>query len=125
MEFPLRRWSCPVRIGILAVLSSGGLVAAAEPAASSDAKTLIVSSIAARQAARFHLEPDYPAAARQFRLSGDVLAEVTIGLDGKVESVAVSKGNPILNSAVVAAVKKNGPSIHLASMAGPPRPKAR
>ncbi len=105
MKFSIRFWIGALRAGLLSVLTVGAM-AAAEPTVSTEGKTIVISSSAAREAARIHLEPEYPAAARQFRLSGDVQAEVTIGLDGKVESVAVSKGNAILNSAVASAVKK-------------------
>ena len=67
---------------------------------------LVVTSHAIREAAIFHQEPEYPAAARQFRLGGEVTIELTVGLDGKVENVEVTKGRPILNEAVVRAVRK-------------------
>ena len=105
MKFSIRFWIGALKVGLLSALTVGA-IAAAEPSVSADGKAIVISSTAAREAARFRLEPEYPAAARQFRLSGDVQAEVTIGLDGKVESVAVSKGNAILNSAVSSAVKK-------------------
>ena len=80
--------------------------AAKEDASTQDAKIVVVSSSALRQAATFHQEPEYPAAARQFRLSGEVVVELTVGEDGKVENVEVTKGRPILNDAVVRAVRK-------------------
>jgi TonB family protein len=67
---------------------------------------IVVTSHAIREAAIFHQEPEYPAAARQFRLGGEVTIELTVGLDGKVENVEVTKGRPILNEAVVRAVRK-------------------
>lgn len=105
MKFSTQFGIGPLGAGLLAALSVGAM-GAAEPSVGADSKAIVISSSAAREAARIHLEPEYPAAARQFRLSGDVQAEVTIGLDGKVEHVAVSKGNAILNSAVASAVKK-------------------
>lgn len=59
-----------------------------------------------RQAALFDQDPEYPAAARQFRLSGEVVVELTVGVDGKVENVEVTKGKPILNDAVLRAVRR-------------------
>jgi len=59
-----------------------------------------------RQAALFKQEPEYPAAARQFRLSGEVVVEFTVGLDGKIENITVTKGQPLLNDAVLRAVRK-------------------
>jgi TonB family protein len=69
-------------------------------------RTIVVTSHAIRQAAIVHQEPEYPAAARQFRLSGEVIVELVVGPDGKVENVAVTKGSPILNDAVLRAVRK-------------------
>ena len=68
----------------------------------------MISGHAAREAARVKLEPEYPAAARQFRLEAarSATADVIIGLDRKVEKVTLGKGNPILNSAVASALKK-------------------
>jgi TonB family protein len=76
-----------------------------DPTANVDDR-IFLPSPALRQAALFHQEPEYPAAARQFRLSGEVVIELTVGVDGKVENVAITKGYPILNDAVVRAVKK-------------------
>src|SRR5436853_7389271 len=41
-------------------------------------------------------KPEYSAMARQLRLSGSVGVEVVIAEDGKVETVTVVNGNPIL-----------------------------
>lgn len=88
------------------------LVVLAHGAANPDPTTpksddrIFLPSPAIRQAALFKQEPEYPAAARQFRLSGEVIVELTVGVDGKVENVAITKGFPILNDAVVRAVKK-------------------
>jgi TonB family protein len=68
--------------------------------------TILISSDTALEAARFHQEPEYPPTAREFRLSGEVVVEFTIGLDGKVENLAITKGSPIFNAAVLSAVKK-------------------
>jgi TonB family protein len=76
-----------------------------DPTASADDR-IFLPSPALRQAALFHQEPEYPAAARQFRMSGEVVIELTVGVDGKVENVAITKGYPILNDAVLRAVKK-------------------
>ena len=69
-------------------------------------KPVVISDRSFREAAHSRVEPEYPATARQFRVGGEVVAVVTVGLDGKVESVAISKGNALLNTAVVAALKK-------------------
>jgi TonB family protein len=71
-----------------------------------DNGVLVVSAHAIREAAVFHQEPEYPATARQFRMSGEVVAEFVVGLDGKVENVSITKGSPILSDAVVRALRK-------------------
>jgi TonB family protein len=102
---------CSFRRGSGIIFTAVSLVALAHGAANPDPtpKTddrIFLPSPALRQAAVFHQEPEYPAAARQFRLSGEVIIELTVGVDGKVENVAITKGYPILNDAVVRAVKK-------------------
>jgi TonB family protein len=67
---------------------------------------IFLTSRAIRDAALFKQEPEYPAAARQFRLSGEVVVECTVGVDGKVENVLIVHGQPLLNDAVTRAVKK-------------------
>ena len=91
---------------LIALFAMAPARAAKEDASSSDGKTVVVSASALRQAATFHQEPEYPAAARQFRLSGEVVIELTVSEDGKVENVEVTKGRPILNEAVLRAVRK-------------------
>src|SRR5271163_4103798 len=75
---------------------------AASPDAGHDAdsQVLVITSHAIREAATFRQEPEYPPAARQFRLSGEVVAEFTVGLDGKVENVTTNKGCPLLTESV-------------------------
>jgi TonB family protein len=95
-----------IQWGLLAALAGFSMVKAQSPANDEKMKLPVVSAIAIREAARFHVEPEYPAIARQFRLNGEVVADLTVGLDGKVETVQVTKGNPLLNTAVVSALKK-------------------
>jgi TonB family protein len=80
------------------------------PAQSADStgtdKVMVVPSAVLRHAATFRQEPEYPAAARQFRLSGEVVVDLIVDEDGKVENVEVTKGRPILNEAVLRAVRK-------------------
>jgi TonB family protein len=71
-----------------------------------DNQVLVISPAAIREAAVTKQEPEYPAAARQFRLSGEVVAEFTVGMDGKVESVAVTKGSPIFSDSVIKALRR-------------------
>jgi protein TonB len=71
-----------------------------------DNQVLVVSSTAIREAAVTKQEPEYPAAARQFRLSGEVVAEFTVGMDGKIESVSVTRGSPIFSDSVIKALRR-------------------
>jgi TonB family protein len=71
-----------------------------------DDKLIFVSSHTVRETARVKPEPEYPAIARQFRLSGDVVADFVVGSDGRVEKVEITKGHPMLNPAVISAVKR-------------------
>lgn len=52
------------------------------------------------------VSPEYPAIARAARQEGIVILESVIDVDGRVESVRVLKGYPLLNEAAVAAVKQ-------------------
>lgn len=65
-----------------------------------------LSDTQAKQAAVVKVTPEYPAMARQMRLSGRVELEATIDTEGNVEKVQVISGNPLLSSAAVAALKK-------------------
>ncbi|MEQ1885956.1 MAG: energy transducer TonB [Bryobacteraceae bacterium] len=71
-----------------------------------EGKLVVVSDRAFRDSATFRIEPEYPATARQFRMRGEVLAEVVVGPDGKVESVSVKKGNPLLATSVNTALRR-------------------
>ncbi len=71
-----------------------------------DSGVVVISAHAIREAAVVHQEPEYPATARQFRMSGEVVAEFVVGVDGKVENVSITKGSPILSDAVVRALRK-------------------
>jgi len=50
--------------------------------------------------------PEYPALAKQLKLSGEVQVEANIDEDGSVGDVTTISGNPVLAKAVVDAVKK-------------------
>jgi protein TonB len=60
----------------------------------------------ARQAVASKVDPEYPALARQLRLTGEVQVEVTIAATGAVEKVTVTRGNTLLTNAVITAVKR-------------------
>jgi TonB family protein len=88
----------------VAALAHGA--ASPDPTREPDSQAIFIDSHAIRQAAVFKQEPEYPAAARQFRLSGDVVADFTVGLDGKVETVTTNKSCPLLTESVTRALKK-------------------
>lgn len=52
------------------------------------------------------VSPVYPPAARQARVQGVVILEVTVGADGKVKSTKTLKSVPQLDAAASEAVKK-------------------
>lgn len=52
------------------------------------------------------VSPVYPPAARQARVQGVVILEVTVGVDGKVKTTKVLKSVPQLDAAAGDAVKK-------------------
>src|SRR5262245_9414241 len=65
-----------------------------------------VSEADARKAAIKKVEPEYPAMARQVRLSGRVQVDVIIDASGNVEKVNVLQGNVLLSNSAASAVKK-------------------
>jgi len=67
---------------------------------------LRVSESEARRAIVKKVEPEYPAMARQIRLSGQVQVDVVIGESGAVEKVSVLKGNVLLSNSAVSALRK-------------------
>ncbi len=100
-----RQYAGIVSAALFVVVLAHG-AAPPDPTHDTDSQVIVISSHAIRQAALFKQEPEYPAAARQFRLSGQVVADFTVGLDGKVENVSVTKGNPLFSDAVTRAVRK-------------------
>lgn len=99
MSVVLQRYSGIVLAALFAIAPAHG-------AKAESSQIVFVPSTELRKAATFHQEPEYPAAARQFRLSGEVVVDLVVGEDGKVEDVEVTKGRPILNEAVVRALRK-------------------
>ena len=60
----------------------------------------------AKKAVVTKVTPDYPVMARQMKLAGRVQVDAYVDVDGKVEKVQIISGNPLLSSAVVAAMKQ-------------------
>ncbi len=71
-----------------------------------DDTTVRISESDARRAAVKRVEPEYPAMARQVRLSGQVQVDVLIDVNGAVEKCTVLKGNVLLSNSAVSALKK-------------------
>lgn len=82
---------------ILIMLLSFGSLASAE---------IRVGTDDALKAATKKTAPDYPPIARQLKIGGKVLVDVTIDTDGNVEAVKIVSGNAMLTQSVVSAVKK-------------------
>jgi len=53
-----------------------------------------------------HVAPIYPAAAQQARVTGTVIVEATVGVDGKVADAKVLRGIPLLDQAALDAVRQ-------------------
>lgn len=83
-----------------------GVMLAALAVAQQDEKATFVSESAARQHIKVKVDPEYPATARQFRIAGDVIARITIGTDGKVETVDETNGNMLLQASVKTVLRK-------------------
>ena len=52
------------------------------------------------------VEPQYPYQAKQQRIAGDVVVAALIGKDGRVREVKSVRGNAMLSSAAIAAVRQ-------------------
>jgi protein TonB len=86
-------------VTVLCVMACAGLLPAQDA-------LLRVSESEARKAIVKKVEPEYPAMARQIRLSGQVQVDVVIAETGAVEKVSVIKGNVLLSNSAVSALKK-------------------
>jgi len=84
---------------LCALAGSVGILRAEEP-------TVRVAEGEMKKAAVAKVNPDFPAMARQLRLSGRAEVDVYVSADGDVEKVQPLSGNPIFTGACVAAVKK-------------------
>jgi protein TonB len=92
------------RVGSAAVLAALGLLACTARLRAED--VLRITESVARKAVVKKVEPEYPAMARQVRLSGQVQVDVLIDASGNVENVRVLKGNALLSNSAVSALKK-------------------
>jgi periplasmic protein TonB len=74
--------------------------------AQNDGRPMRVAEAVARQSVKYRVDPEYPATARQFKIAGDVITQITIGTDGKVESIDDASGNQLLKASATAALRK-------------------
>ena len=69
-------------------------------------KILRVSEVDLRNAATYKVEPEYPAVARQLRVTGGVELEVVVDPAGAVDKVRVVSGNTLLVGSSMQAIKR-------------------
>jgi len=86
------RYLEPARIARL--ILTAVLMYLPSPLAAQDAKRVPTNE--AMHAVIAKTSPEYPAIAKQMRLTGDVNLDVTVSEDGSVTDVAVLQGNPVL-----------------------------
>ncbi|HWB86890.1 MAG TPA: energy transducer TonB [Bryobacteraceae bacterium] len=86
-----------IAITVLFLLTSLGF---AQEAPKKIAKGAVLTAAISR------VQPDYPIAARQLKIEGDVELEAVIGENGSVEKVTIVSGNPVLTRAAVEALKR-------------------
>lgn len=67
---------------------------------------LKVAEATAQRAAVERVVPEYPTLARQLKLAGTVEVEALVDLEGKVVKAQIVRGNPVLGTAAVAAMKR-------------------
>ena len=76
------------------------------PLPSPEDRTVTVTEADLRTAALLKIEPDYPAVARQIRLTGNVELEILVDESGGVEKVNVIRGNTLLTGPSLQAIRK-------------------
>ncbi len=88
------------------VVTQNGRVIFRSPAISSSPS--VTGSVAGQRARHLvhRVEPDYPAEARSQHIEGTVVLDIEIEQDGKIGTVAVVSGDPVLAQAAVHAVKQ-------------------
>ena len=97
----------PGVVGGVAAGAAGGLPAAPPPPPPPPSRTAvrIGGSVKAPQQTK-KVEPIYPPIAQSARVSGAVILEATIGVDGKVRDVKVLRSLPLLDQAAIDAVRQ-------------------
>ena len=77
-----------------------------ERVATGQEKVLLVTEVDLRRAVIQKVEPEYPAVARQIRLTGDVELEISVDPTGSVDRVTVHSGDTLLSGSSVQAVRR-------------------
>jgi protein TonB len=72
----------------------------------SQPRQISVTEAELRAAATQRVEPEYPAVARQTRLTGDVDLEIIVDENGAVDKVNLIRGNALLAGPSVQAIRK-------------------
>ena len=98
------RRTLPLRAALLVFLLIAG--EANCPGLPNEENILTVSEKDLRAAATQRVEPDYPAVARQIRLTGSVDLAIVIDQNGDVEKVNVVRGNTLLAGPSLQAIRK-------------------
>ena len=89
------------RAGLAIALLLGGSAVLPLNASAQDASAEVT-----KRSVRTKIEPKYPEIARQMNISGGVKVEATIAADGRVVSIKVVGGSPILVNAALDALKQ-------------------
>jgi TonB family protein len=88
------------------LLRSMVLLAVMAICASAEGAPKKITQSEALNAAVSKVQPEYPALAKQLKISGAVELDVMIGENGSVESVTPISGNPVLTKPAADALKK-------------------
>lgn len=91
---------------IASFLFAFAVSAVAPPAPAPQGKMLAISEPELRAAAIQKVEPEYPAVARQIRLTGSVDLELVIDETGSVEKITSVRGNTLLTGPSLQAIRK-------------------
>ena len=95
-----------VPVGGLIVRQNGKVIYKVEPASPPGTGASFGPAQSAANRIVHQVEPEYPAQAKAEGIQGPVVLDVRIGSDGRVESVEVASGSPLLAEAAVSAIKQ-------------------
>jgi protein TonB len=92
----INKFASTLTLSLVSVFSLAGILSA-DP--------LHVSEAEAERSIVRKTRPEFPAIARQLKLSGKVVVDLTVGEDGSVEDASIVTGNPVLAAAAQRAGK--------------------